>query len=49
MEGCAIQKLIYENLHGETAVFFHAPWVLGRVKGVGMSDVKVVAAERYFL
>lgn len=43
--GCAIQKLIYENLHGETAVFFHAPWVLGRVKGVGMSDVKVVAAE----
>ena len=45
MEGCAIQKLIYENLHGETAVFFHAPWVLGRVKGVGMSDVKVVAAE----
>ena len=43
--GCTIQKLIYENLHGETAVFFHAPWVLGRVKGVGMSDVKVVAAE----
>ena len=26
-------------------MFFHAPWVLGRVKGVGMSDVKVVAAE----
>ena len=45
MEGCTIQKLIYENLHGETAVFFHAPWVLCRVKGVGMSDVKVVAAE----
>ena len=43
--GCTIQKLIYENLHGETAVFFHAPWVLGRGKGVGMSDVKVVAAE----
>ena len=26
-------------------MFFHAPWVLCRVKGVGMSDVKVVAAE----
>ena len=26
-------------------MFFHAPWVLCRVRGVGMSDVKVVAAE----
>ena len=45
MEGCAIQKLIYENLHGETAVFFHAPWVLCRVRGVGMSSLRVTAAE----
>ena len=40
-----MQKLIYQNILGEQAEFFHAPFVLCKVRGVGMSDVKVTAVS----
>lgn len=36
-----MQKLIYQNILGEQVAFFHAPYVLCKVRGVGMSDVKI--------
>lgn len=40
-----MQKLIYQNLRGQQAVFFHAPYILCKVRGVGMSDVNVTAVS----
>lgn len=33
-----MQKLIYQNILGETVTFCHAPYVLCRVQGVGMGE-----------
>ena len=40
-----MQKLIYENIRGEQAVFLHAPYVLCSLRGMGLSDVKVSASS----
>lgn len=40
-----MQKLIYQNLRGENVAFFHAPFVLCKVRGVGMNDVKITASS----
>ena len=40
-----MQKLIYQNILGQQAVFFHAPFILCKVRGVGMSDVKATAVS----
>jgi len=39
-----MQKLIYENILGQQAVFFHAPYVLASLKGMGLSDVRITSA-----
>ncbi|MBQ8647711.1 MAG: phage tail family protein [Oscillospiraceae bacterium] len=40
-----MQKLIYENIRGEQAVFLHAPYVLCSLRGMGLSDVNVTASS----
>ncbi|MDD3336795.1 MAG: phage tail family protein [Eubacteriales bacterium] len=40
-----MQKLIYQNIRGQQAVFFHEPYILCKVRGVGMSDVDVTAVS----
>lgn len=36
-----MQKIIYQNILGETVTFCHAPYVLSRVQGVGMSEMQM--------
>ncbi|MBE5778517.1 MAG: phage tail family protein [Clostridiales bacterium] len=36
-----MQKLIYQNILGETVTFYHAPFVLRRVQGVGLSEMHI--------
>lgn len=40
-----MQKLIYENIRGEQAVFLHAPYVLCSLRGMGLSDVNIAASS----
>lgn len=39
-----MQKLIYENILGQQAVFCHAPYVLCSLKGMGLADVDIASA-----
>ena len=36
-----MQRVIYQNILGETVVFYHAPYVLNRVQGVGMNEMRL--------
>jgi hypothetical protein len=36
-----MQKLTYINLRNEQAVFYHAPYVLSRIDGLGLPDLKI--------
>lgn len=38
-----MQKLIYQNIYGQQAVFLHKPYVLCKLRGMGLSDVDVKA------
>ena len=40
-----MQKLIYENIRGQQAVFLHAPYVLCSLRGMGLSGVNVAASS----
>lgn len=40
-----MQKLTYQNILGERAEFYHEPYVLCKLRGVGMSDVKITAVN----
>ena len=40
-----MQKLIYENIRGEQAVFLHAPYVLCSLRGMGLSGVRLAASS----
>lgn len=39
-----MQKLIYENIIGQQAVFLHAPYVLCSLRGMGLNNVRVTAS-----
>ncbi len=39
-----MQKLIYENILGQQAVFCHAPYVLCSLKGMGLADVNIASS-----
>lgn len=39
-----MQKLIYENITGQQAVFLYAPYVLCSLRGMGLSDVNRTAS-----